>query len=345
MKKPKNCLNSMGLYPNFSILKSWLWVFTANVFFGLIGAYFIQSLWQQNELDFKFILTHVISILTFVLLGYRFTPTLILRFKLPLISKRDLFILYLFILLIYSGLKLLGISHMFLTSLFIFFSHWVFFKTRNVAFLLLSLLILGFEGARLPIIFFILPLFLIKKYRKLGLVFILPFILYVGVIRSDAPLDLISLGSIFGVEWRDFFLLHDDNIQIHYEGLSHYLIELFILPFPFHSLLIDTIEIRMSSIPRLLASELNLEVSGLRFGILNEVRFVWGYYPMILCSFIIGAFLKLTDQMLKVSGLNPVTICFVFSGYYTIIGQADVLLYFIYPALFILIYLNVVGKN
>lgn len=318
---------------NYGLLRIWLIAFLLLSMSGFFGAYFVVELWNQNALAVDAILRHLVTIAMSLYCGYMVT-------KLHFTGRREvsydnklLAVLFFVSILLYLILRrLLNIEHILLSSLVCFIAHALFLKHRKPIILFLGVVVLGFDGSRLTLLYMIFPLLLLRKYRKWSVIIALTFIVSVALSRSDNH-SLLSLGSILGVEWRDFFLFFDDGKSVAHPGLWNYWLEVFILPIPGHSLIIDTVQIRMSSYPRLLAQELHLDVDGLRLGILNEVALLWGWKALVLLSFILGSFIKIVENHIRRKGFTVLNVNLCFVLLYILIGQSDVLFAFTYPIL------------
>lgn len=319
----------------FNLLNAWIisLIFMSGV--GCIGAYLVADIWLQNDVDLILIFKHVFSIIAFVILGYNLFKIKI-RHK---INKRESSLSYLYLFFFIASIiymfsnYVLNMNHILFSALLCYFAHLIYIRNNNYIILMLASLILGFSGARLTIIYMIFPMLLVRKHRNKAIFYILIFSIIVAVFRTDDYVDFSSLFSIIGVEWRDYFLLFDDDIKLYHPGISSYFAEIFLLPIPGHSLLIDTWDIRMNSIPRLLSDRLNLSVDGLRIGLINEINFLWGYVPMIIFSIAIGVLIRFIETNFKKCGLTPLNISLCFSVLLIIIGQTDVILSFFYPIL------------
>lgn len=302
---------------------------------GFIGAYFIQDIWLQNKMNFQEIFTHVLIVILTVNIGYKLfffsKPIFVSSFR---FSKNTLLIFHILSIFLYVFTSyILSIHSVIFSGLLIFSNHLVYLRFRQRFILLFGAIILGFSGARFPIIYMLFPLVFLDKNRMSMIVLMSSFIFIVGFSRGEGSIDLVSLGSIFGVEWRDYFLLYDDQLTLSHEGIIQYLMEILVLPIPGHSIFFDTWNIRMGSVPRLLAAELNLSVSGLRVGLINEIQMLFGYKALIVVLLLLGGLIRVIEKSVLTQGITAINISLAFSTLYFLIGQTDVLLTFVYPTL------------
>lgn len=317
------------------LLKVWNISLLALSLMGFVGAFFIKDIWLQNDINFAEIFTHLFVVLLTVNIGHK-----IFFFAKPIhvssfvFSTDALIFLYTSSILIYVTTEhILAVHNIMFSGFLVFCSHLLYLRLKRRFILVLGSIVIGFSGARFPVIYMIFPLLLMDRKRLFMLSLISVFIFVVGISRSEDSLDLISLGSIFGVEWRDYFLLYDDNLSLPHKGVFHFLTEIIILPIPGHSVFFDTWAIRMGSLPRLLAAELNLGVEGLRIGLVNEIQLLFGYKVLVLALLLLGGLIRVVEKSATENRVTALNLSLAYSTIYFLIGQTDVLLAFLYPTL------------